>query len=170
MGYISFSLVGWCGLSKNTDVSSFQLPHHAAPTVRILFYLLNLIFAHIDVLVFCWCIGVFCLKTSVYPHFNQYTNCYTELHRQCRFWCVSINMSAFSGVLPYVVWKHRCFLIPINTATTTASHAVGVPPVSEHTMKIWKMSIVQSREAFCSRLFIHVNIPWTSGHWVLSEA
>jgi len=76
MGCISFSLVDWCGLSKNTDVFSFQLPHqlphHAAPSVRI----------YNCVSFFCR-IAVFCLKTSMYPHFNQYDNNHGELrHRR----------------------------------------------------------------------------------------
>jgi len=42
-------------------------------------------------------------------------------------------------------------------------------PVSEPTGKIWKMSAIHCFEISCSRTFIHVNILWTSGHWVLSR-
>ena len=87
-----------------------------------------------DVSAFHWWTGAVCLKALMYSHFNCHTNCRTMPHRRC----VSIIVLAFSAVLPYFVWKHRCFLIPINTATATAT------------------ACPQS-----------VNIPWKSGKWVL---
>ena len=39
---------------------------------------------------------------------------------------------------------------------------------SEHTMKIWEMSVVQSPRVF-SRLFFRVKISWKSREWELSE-
>jgi len=93
----------------------------------------------------------------IYPHSNQYTNCYTELHQLCRFRCVSINVLAFSAVLPYYVWEHRCILVPINTAMATASHVINVPPVSEHTVKIWKTSAIR-----CLKYLVHPHsFMWT---------
>jgi len=114
-----------------------------------------------DVSAFRWWAGAFCLKTPMYSHFNWRT---MPHHRR-----VSIDVLAFSAVLPYFVWERRYIPVPINTATATASYIIDVPPVSEHTMKIWKISAVQCFEISCSRTFIHVNIPWTSGQCVLSR-
>jgi len=50
---------------------------------------------------FHWWAGAVCLKTLMYSYFNYRTNCRTMPHRRC----VSIDVLAFTAVLPYYVWK-----------------------------------------------------------------